>query len=426
MLKTFSVCALAALAASPLFSMTVVQGARDAREARILVYSNSGSVSIFAKGEKTPVASGKPDEYGIVKFTIKNLLPDTKYEFTAKDASEEVPFTVKTIADYIDRTPPTNVKIALLGKVHRNDSMFDRPFKTPGGGYEIYDSINAKNCDAVVWANNAAEMRPADYGSFSGIMARYAYEKADPAMKNLLKDNANYAVMSENSFGAPGSDRRAWNKAAIVEAFRRNWANPDSPADSSETVAATFRISDTEVFLLDSMSSRNDFDFDESRPEMFGKEQLYRLMHSLKTSRAKFKIIISNAPIINPAEAGGNFSKYPRERKMLLDFLLKNKIGGVIFASANKSYGEITRMVRPSAHELFEITTGATTDRPAEKASEMNFFRVPGSAVFERTFSIISVTGAENERIVTLESFNSKGESVFSQNIKESDLAQFQ
>lgn len=424
--KTFILAFTLAMCAHA-YALTLIQGAVDNREAKILVQTTgSQPISISKKGEKAPLYTATADEYGLAKFTLKNLLPNTSYEFVATDSASSEEFTVKTTADYLDRTPPPDVKFAVIGKVHRNDPTFDPPFKTPGGDYEIFDVIANQKCDAVIWANNAAQMRPSDYRSFSAIMNRYNFERSIPEMSRLLKSTANYALLSSDSFGAPNSDKWLWNKSEFLDAFNRNWANPTPIKTKESNVATCFRISDVEVFLLDSISNRNNFDYEEFLPEMFGKEQLYWLLNALKNSTAKFKIVVSNSPMINPAEANKNFAKYNRERKVFLDFILKNRITGLVFASSNKNYSEITKLVRPSAYELFELSTGATTDRPAQKASEMNFFRIPSSTTFERSFSTISVSGEENSRVLTLTIYNAKGEKEFSQDIKESTLSHFE
>ena len=158
---------------------------------------------------------------------------------------------------------------------------------------------------------------------------------------------------------------------------------------------------------------------------MFGRKQLDWLFAALKNSKATFKIVVSNSPILNPVENDENFAKYSGERKELLDFIVKNKIGGLLFVSANKSYAELTKMVRAGAHEVYEVCAGPVTDRPAKSASEINFFRVPGSTTLERSFALISVSGPENDRVLEVQFLNADAKPLFSQKLKAKDFYQF-
>lgn len=399
----------------------------DMREASIWIMAKPNSKLKISSNGKTSHMAANGD--GIAVARLNALKPNTEYacEISYADGkSQSVPVKVKTIPDYEKRTPPPDFKFAVIGKVHTNDAIFDEPFKTPGGEYEIFGAVKNQKPNAVIWANNGASFRTADYGSLSGMKARYRFERANPALKELLACAPNYAVIGEDSYGAPDSDKNLWNKKDSVEAFKSFWSNPSFGIGSRENLASFFRYGDAEVFLLDDSTMRNNLDHKNSRPEMLGEEQLNWLLASLKKSKAKFKIVVCNSPITNPVEEKGNFAFFKRERKDLLDFINENKIGGVVFVSAKKDYAEITRMVRAGAHDLIEITAGPATARPAKNATEVNFFRSIGSLILERSFATISFTGEESDRELKIDFFNSKGENLLSQTIKASELYKFE
>ena len=114
------------------------------------------------------------------------------------------------------------------------------------------------------------------------------------------------------------------------------------------------------------------------------------------------------------------------ERKQLMDFLALNKIGGVVMLSANKPYGEITRHVRSNGYPILDVTAGPLTGRPATEIGEMNYFRMPSSAMLKRSFAQVKIDGAENARVITFTFFDSKGNAGFSTSLKESDLYKFE
>lgn len=399
----------------------------DMREASIWIMARPNSKLEISSNGKTSLISTNSIGTATVKFNA--LKPNTEYPFTISYFGLKNVVTsgkVKTIPDYEKRTPTPNFKFAIIGKVHTNDATFDEPFKTPGGEYEIFTTIKNQNPDAIIWANNGATFRTADWGSKSGMQARYRAERENPALKELLMTAPNYAVIGEGSYGAPNSDKNLWNKKDSISAFKSFWNNPSFGIGSQENLASFFRYGDAEVFLLDDVTMRNNLDYKNSRPEMLGEQQLNWLLTSLKKSNAKFKIVVCNSPITNPVDDIENFAFYKRERKDLLDFINENKIGGVIFISAKKDYAEITRMVRAGAHDLVEITAGPTTARPAKSATEVNFFRAIGSLILERSFATITFLGDEEDRQIKIDFFNSKGKNLLTQTIKASDLYKFE
>ena len=399
----------------------------DMREASIWIMAKPNSKLEISSNGKTSQITTNGD--GIATARLNSLKPNTEYacKIAYSDKKDSpVSVSVKTIPDYEKRSPAPDFKFAIIGRVHTNDPVFDEPFKTPGGEYEIFDAVKKQNPDAVIWANNGAMFRTADYGSLGGMKARYSAERLNPSLKGLLASAPNYAVIGEDSYGAPNSDKNLWNKKDSVNAFKSFWLNPSFGVGSQENLASFFRYGDAEIFLLDDSTMRNNLDYKNSRPEMLGEEQLNWLLSSLKKSKAKFKIVVCNSPITNPVEDKGNFAFYKKERKDLLDFINENKIGGVLFVSAKKDYAEITRMVRAGAHDLVEITVGPATARPAKNATEVNFFRSIGSLVLQRSFATISFEGDENDRQIKIDFFNSKGENLLTQTIKASELYKFE
>ncbi len=411
------------------FAITVMNGASDTREACVWLQGDaSAQYSLSYTGEKSKhLLKQTTDESGIVKFILSDLAPSSAYEYKISEPNTESEFKsfVKTAPDIELRSPAPDFSVAILGKNHNNDAVYDEPFKTPGAEYEIYNVVKEKSPIAVVWANNVANFRPADWGSKSGMQARYKYERSHEKLQGLLASSSHYGVIGTGSYGAPNSDKRLWNKADSLDVFADYWTNVKSSFSSKENAATFFRYADAEFFILDDVSQRNDLILGTSIKEFFGKEQLEWLMVSLKNSRAKFKIVISNSPVVNPVENPSNYAYAKAERKELLDFLLSEKIGGVVFASANKNYGEITKLVRGNASELVEVTAGPLTARPATKPEELNYFRLTSSAVLKRSFVLLSFKGPENARTIEIEFIDSKGKSVFAYKLTTDYLYEF-
>lgn len=137
----------------------------DMREASIWIMAKPNSKLEISSNGKTSQITTNGD--GIATARLNSLKPNTEYacKIAYSDKKDQpVSVSVKTIPDYEKRSPAPDFKFAIIGRVHTNDPVFDEPFKTPGGEYEIFDAVKKQNPDAVIWANNGAMFRTADYG----------------------------------------------------------------------------------------------------------------------------------------------------------------------------------------------------------------------------------------------------------------------
>ena len=356
---------------------------------------------------------------------FSDLKPNTKYTYSVKanDGKTEIASgQFKTKPDFLDRTPPPDFSFALFGENYLNDKQYDPPFKTPGGEYEIYEAVRAKNPDFCIWAEGMNTLRNADEDSMSAKTLRGIAARDIPEIKKLISERPNYSVAAESSFFGRGNDSNIASLDDASAAFDNLWANPRGKFGKSYS----FKYSDTEFFVLDDCSARSYFTDANSRPARLGDKQLDWLMAALQNSKANFKIVVMNSPFGNPSASRENLAYTQNERQKLLDFLVFSKIKGVVFLSANKPFGELTRLVRAGGYPIYDMTAAPLTGRPAKEIKEMNYFRVPNSSITRRAFSIVKIDGPENDRAITFSFFDSKGKQLHSTTVKLSDLGKFE
>lgn len=407
-------------------------GSTDIREAKIWYQLSddeakaSHNISLKKVGDSKELtnaiySSYTQNRYNLGNAVASNLLPDTKYEYAIKSADGKILTTgsFKTKPDFEGRKPAPDFSFVVFGGCWDNEQVFDPSFRTNGGEYEIFDVALKTSPAFAVWADGATQLRRADEDSKSGIFARYTHARNQKELSNFISNVSNYGVFSKNAVSTK-SNISGKTKTNAIDAFTQFWNNPESPSDKSQYY--TFEYSDTQFFILDDTSNRNTLDYKENRPSFLADEQLKWLFSALKASTAKFKIVVMNSPVLNPAKTEGNFTNAETERNALLDFCAEQKITGLIFISSGKPYGEITRLVSASSYPLFDVTAGSTTARPVESTDELNFFRVPNSGTFTRSFVKVDVSGTENSREIKFTFIDSKGNTGFSQTIKESEL----
>ncbi len=417
-------------------------GAVDMREAKINVclpdsletQPQAGDLRAWCHPEGKPeskktaysVRTPSPLNGNTTECVFEGLSPNTQYTYVVEDAKGQKLFSgsFKTKPDYKDRTPPPDFTFAVLGANYVNDKNFDPPFRTPGAEYEIYEALKNAKPDFAIWADGLNVLRNADVGSRSGIFSRYRSARNFEKINAALESQANYAVMSASNFGKNNPDSASASKSVAVDAFKSFWANPEPSVEGVQ--AYTFEYSDAQFFVLDDCSARSNLDYKQDKPYMLGAAQTRWLKDALENSQAKFKIVVINSPFANPVKSKSNFTFAADERKEIMDFLLAKKIGGIVFLSANKGYGEITRLVRAGAYPIVDATTAPLTNRPAAEIEELNYFRMPGSGITKRAFLQVKIDGTENERAISFTFIDSKGKPLFSTSIKEAELYKFE
>ncbi len=401
-------------------------------------YANVSLTDAAASGEKPDVTfevskKSDPASSACIKAKFENfnsksvsaqigpLDAGTEYVLKISSAGGGKTLEFKTRADWEGRNPPADFELALLGACHDNDKVYDPPFRTPGGGYEVFDSVLKNSPSAVLWLGGFISLRPADLGSYVGYLARYARAEKEYKAAKLLEGAPNMGVMGISAYGDSSDDGRSLCGAYARRAFCDFWPNAFS-RDIPGALAYSFKIYDAEFFVLDDCSARDNMAESPSERKMFGKDQMDWLKSSLLKSKAVFKVVVANSPMLNPVERVGHFAGAKNERADLLDFLAKNKIEGVVFFSAGKPYFELTRMVRAGAYELFEVTTGPATARASEKAEELNYFKVPTSTVYSRGFVRVGVSGPEGDRLMQIQICDTAGKPLFKHEIPQKSL----
>lgn len=430
--KTIALFLSATLSATILMAAQTMVGNVGMREASVWIQAD-GQFAIMAtasaKDKTSSTAALKRFPHNTNGWTstavFTNLSPNTHYDYVVNtsDGKEIAKGSFKTQADFKDRTPPPDFSFAVFGENYLNDKEFDPPFKTPGAEYEIYAAADAKNPAFAIWVDGMNTLRNADLDSALAKLSRAANARNIPEIKGLLTKRANYGVVAQKSYFGKSKDANTANVRDCAEIFDFAWANPTSKFD--KTKAYSFTYSDAEFFILDDCTNRSYFDYRAARPTYLGEAQLKWLMGALQNSKANFKFVILNSPFANPANNRDNFTFSADERKALNEFLVFAKIEGVVFISANKPYGELSRLIRAGGYPIYDLTAGPLTGRPAAEATEMNYFRIPNSTITKRSFAIVKVDGPENDRALTFSFFDSKGAEIFSTTVKLSELKKF-
>lgn len=297
---------------------------------------------------------------------------------------------------------------------------------TYGGGYEIFDAIAAKAPDLMVWLGDNLYFQPPDELDPASMAARYRRQRALPSLQRLLVAAPQLATWDDHDYGPNDADMSYVLKAESLALFRRYWANPSYGLPDAPGVFGRARWGDVDVFLLDDRWYRSaNRSNDEPGKTMFGAQQLAWLRNALVYSRATLKLVVNGSQVWNRANRFEGLNHFTHEQKALADWLIAQRVEGVMFASGDRHFTELLRIERPDAYPLFEFTSSPLTSRAwenPEAAERSNPDVVPGTLIGKRQFGLIRVTGPAKARHIALESYDQSGTLLWRHELRAQDL----
>lgn len=377
------------------------------------VYSSSKDVGFTYHIILDELQQGKKYNYSVVIDNKKLTLPF------------ETSFSSKKLWQWREDAPDFSVAVGSCNYI--GEAEADRPGKSYGSGYDIFESINSKNPDIMLWGGDNIYLRETDWDSKTGIYHRYSHSRRIKEAQKLLAKTQNFAIWDDHDFGPNDSDRGFYFKNLTQKAFKDFWANKSYglKPNQDEGVYSTFNWGDAQFFLLDNRFFKSPNDRKTGDKILLGKEQINWLIDNLVASKASFKIIVVGGQVLNTAEVFENYSNYADEKTYLLNEIVANKIKGVLFISGDRHFSELSEMKRENAYSLLDwtvspLTSGVVT---ADKtANEKNTNRVAGSIFNQNCFGTLNFSGKRDNRQLKLSLFDKEGKQLWEKIVLKKDL----
>lgn len=367
-------------------------------------------------------------------FTAKLLLDDlqantiyqTEILLDGRPLSQIHTTPIRTPKLWKFRSPPPDFKILTGSCAYINDTLFDRPGKRYGGGYEIYAAMQAEASDLMLWLGDNLYFREADTESPAGMVLRYWSDRAFAPLRSFLGSTPQIAIWDDHDYGPNDSDQSFVFKETALALFQRYWPNPSFGLPGQPGIFTQQSLYDADFFLLDDRWYR---DADAARPSrskaMFGKAQMDWLKNALLDSHARFKCIAAGGQMLNDDDAYEGWNLYPEERQDFIDWLQESRIPGIIFLSGDRHISELMRRPRPRYsgkydYPLWEITSSPLNSGPAK--GDANPWRVPGTLVEQRNYCSLEFHGQGAQRHLLVRCKSSQGNTLWEHKITGQDL----
>ena len=284
----------------------------------------------------------------VAKLIADQVIPGKKYKYEVYinnykiERNYAMEFQTQELWKW--RTDPPDVKFIIGSCSYINEPKFDRPGKPYGSNFEIFNSINKKNPDFMLWLGDNTYLREPDWNSRTGFIKRYSHTRAFPELQPLLASTHHYATWDDHDYGPNNSDGSFWLKETASEIFKLFWGNPNYDVTGKGGITGFFQWSDLDFFLLDNRYHRTANNNLTGNRQMLGKDQIDWLINALSFSQASFKFVAVGGQVISNGAVYENYATYPDERKYLLDKIREAKIEGVIFLDGDRHHTILSKM----------------------------------------------------------------------------------
>jgi alkaline phosphatase D len=349
----------------------------------------------------------------------KEVFPSKIYEFSTKDLWEW-------------RKPAPDFKFLYGSCVYVNDSIYDRPGKPYGQNPEILERMADTEANFNIWGGDNLYLREADYSSLSGIEYRYSHDRAAKQYQRVLSLRPNYATWDDHDYGPNDSNLSFDLKQVTYNCYKNYFPQRTYGNNGTDGIYQSFKYSDAQFFMMDDRFYRSANEIPgningkaNEEKSFYGKQQLTWLKSALISSNALFKFIVNGGQVLNTIADKECLRSYDAEFNELMSFITSNKISGVIFLTGDRHFSEMHKISTPGFYDLFDFTCSpiASGVYAVDKSKEfVNPTRVEGSLFIGNNFSRIAVSGAKNERKVTFEIMDQKGEKKWEYTLNQSQL----
>ncbi len=378
----------------------------------------------------TPIIRTNAQNDHIALFRLTGLPFGTRFEYelylNGERVARDYPLEFQTQPHWRWRTDPPEFSFAVGSCAYFNDPIVDRPGRPYGGEYEIFLAIHAKRPDFMLWLGDNIYYVEPDWLTESGMRNRWRKSRQQPELQPLLASTHHYAIWDDHDYGPNDSDASYRLKDVSLKVFSDYF--PQIRYGTPETPGCFYRFEwgDVEFFMLDNRTYRTPNKMrTASNRQMLGRAQLEWLKQSLRSSLATFKVIACGGQMINPMVYFEGWGLFPEEQKELIEFIVKERITGVLFLSGDRHMGELLRIIPEGGYPLYELTASPLTAGPAQGHPDEanNPARVEGTWVKgQRHFGFIRVEGKRGDRRLVLSLCDKTGKPLWERTIHEKEL----
>lgn len=357
-----------------------------------------------------------------ITYNFSNLTPSTSYEIKAANNSNSFTNCGSVKTEPSEGYKDLNV---VLGSCFLIMPENKGKWLLPGKHVKIMDYMAKDSADFNLWLGDNIYYLFGEWSSKEKMFQRQlSVRRYNPVYNAFLKSRPNYAMWDDHDFGPNNANTTFPLKDTAYKVFNAFWPNPKLGTEETKGVFFTLKKADCEFFLTDGRLYREPENV--TGNSMLGKAQLEWLKSALKSSNATFKFLCIGSQAMNPHTHHDSYAAdYPEEFEELKNFIINEKIEGVILLTGDRHMTWITKNEFPGFYPLYEymcspvLSAMAGLDEDEEQNPNLLMFTAND---YIRNYGKITVTGEPEHRRCTLENKDENGRVIWSYTIHESEL----
>ncbi len=373
-------------------------------------------------------------DFNPVKIELSGLNVNSTYKYVVLiDGVETKPgfpcnFTTQDLWQW--RKPAPDFSFLAGSCNYVNDPLYDRPGKPYGGDSSIFETMANTGGAFHIWMGDNWYTREADFESAWGMQYRASHDRAQKSLQKFMASMPQYGIWDDHDYGPNDAGKSFILKEQSREIFKNYILNP-SYGEDEKGIYTKLSYSDADIFLTDDRYFRSEDEMPDSvngvasaEKHFFGPAQMDWLKNSLQYSKATFKIIVVGSQVLNPMNKYESMQRYSYEYNELLNFIADQKIDGILFFSGDRHHSEVIKKERPGLYSLYDATMSPYTSGVSmvTGAEKENAARIKSTLVEAQNFGKITVSGAVNNRVLTIEFIGVKGNKLAAWSVGEKEL----
>lgn len=240
----------------------------------------------------------------------------------------------------------------------------------------VYNAIADEKPDLFIFGGDSVYFIAGDWDLYESMLARHLRTRMHPDLQRMSRTVPSYAIWDDHDFGPNNGDSTFPMKEEAARAFKLVWANPSYGSEEIPGIFSSFRHGPVEVFLMDNRthkySHQRHADVTLETGVIWGEAQTEWLLAGLKVSTAPVKLIANGTQVLSMGERGeGHHTEALGERRRLLEFLEREKIGGVVFLTGDRHYTEAMQQAQSDGTLVLDFTSSPL--QQGQKVAAVNY-----------------------------------------------------
>ncbi len=223
----------------------------------------------------------------------------------------------------------------------------------------ILDTVVEADPDLFVWLGDNIY---GDTKNMTLLQKRYSVLAENPRFQRLWQHCPNLAIWDDHDYGENNAGQEFPKKKQSRDIFLNFWKVPqDDPRRLHDGIYGAYMfgqgIETVHMILLDGRSFRSTSKGSGSGT-MLGEEQWQWLeLELLKPSAVK--IICSGIQVVASDHFYEGWCEFPTEQRRLFDLIKKHQVPGVVFASGDQHWAEISKKEGALGYPAFDLTASS-------------------------------------------------------------------